>query len=162
MTRGCLPRYQVVVHKKVQAMTTNLGFTPIRNQQGVVLLESLIGILIFSLGVIGLIGVQAAMVKSTTTSQYRSEAGYIAQQQLGRMWADPCNLASFATGGAVPIASLPNGTLTITHQYSGNLPNDACPAGRQTIDQTTITVTWRVPGESMDHQVVTSTSITGG
>lgn len=137
-------------------------FSLINDQQGVVLLEALIGVLIFSLGVIGLVGVQAAMLKGTTASQYRSEAGYIAQQQLGKMWADPCNLASYSTGVPTPVASLPNGTLMITHQFSGTEPNDACPGGHQNIDQTTVTVTWRLPGETMDHQVVNSTSITGG
>lgn len=143
-------------------MNGHKNFSLINDQQGVVLLEALIGILIFSFGIIGLVGLQAAMLKSTSAAQYRSEAGYIAQQQLGLMWADPCNLAAYSTGGATPIASLPNGTLMITHQYSGNEPNDACPAGHQRIDQTTITVTWQLPGESMPHQVVNSTSITGG
>ena len=138
------------------------NISSINDQQGVALLEALIGILIFSLGVIGLVGVQAAMLKNTTTSQYRSEAGYIAQQQLGLLWADPCNLASYATGTPTPIASLPNGGLMITNQYSGNEPNDACPGGHQKIDQTTITITWQLPGESTPHRVVNSTSITGG
>lgn len=143
-------------------MTKISDFPSMNQQQGVALLEALIGILIFSLGVIGLLGVQAVMVKATTSSQYRSEAGYIAQQQLGRMWADPCNLASYATGGDVALPELPNGFLNITHQYSGTAPKDACPGGAQTIDQTTVTITWRLPGETTDHRVVTSTSITGG
>jgi type IV pilus assembly protein PilV len=143
-------------------MTSYKNISSVNDQQGVVLLEALIGILIFSLGIIGLVGLQAAMLKSTSAAQYRSEAGYIAQQQLGLMWADPCNLAAYSTGAPTPIASLPNGTLMITHQYSGNEPNDACPGGHQLIDQTTVTVTWQLPGEPLPHRVVTSTSITGG
>lgn len=137
-------------------------------QQGVALLEALIGILIFSFGIIGLIGLQASMLKGTTTSQYRSEASYIAQQQVGMMWADPCNLAAYSTGAPVSIDSLPSGTVAVTHQYSGSEPNDACPGGHQKIDQTTVTVSWSVPGEvdaNLDpvvHSVVYSTSITGG
>ena len=141
-------------------MTGYRDFSSINTQQGVVLLEALIGILIFSFGIIGLVGLQAAMLKSTSAAQYRSEAGYIAQQQLGLMWADPCDLASYSTGAPTPIASLPNGTLMITHQYSGSQPVDTC--GGQTIDQTTVTITWRLPGDAMTHQVVNSTSITGG
>jgi type IV pilus assembly protein PilV len=141
-------------------MTGYRDFSSINTQQGVVLLEALIGILIFSFGIIGLVGLQAAMLKSTSAAQYRAEAGYIAQQQLGLMWADPCDLASYSTGAATPIASLPNGTLMITHQYSGSAPKDTC--GGQPIDQTTVTITWRIPGDTMTHQVVNSTSITGG
>lgn len=143
-------------------MTGYRDFSSINEQQGVVLLEALIGILIFSFGIIGLVGLQAAMLQSTSAAQYRSEAGYIAQQQLGLMWADPCDLASYSTGAPTPIASLPNGTLMITHQFSGTEPNDACPGGHQKIDQTTVTVTWRLPGDMMTHLVVNSTSITGG
>src|SRR5665647_338907 len=64
-------------------------------QQGVVLLEALVAILIFSMGVLALVGLQAAMVKNTSDSKYRSEASFIAQQRIGMMWADSGNLADY-------------------------------------------------------------------
>jgi len=53
-------------------------------QEGVVLLESLIAILIFSMGILALVGLQGAMVKNTSDAKYRAEATFIAQQRLGQ------------------------------------------------------------------------------
>ena len=54
-------------------------------QQGVVLLEALIAILIFSLGILGLVGLQASMVKGTSEAKNRAEASYVAQREIGRI-----------------------------------------------------------------------------
>ena len=64
-------------------------------QQGVVLVEAMIAILIFSMGVLAVVGLQAAMIKNTADSKYRADAGYIAQQRIGLMWSDPDNLATY-------------------------------------------------------------------
>jgi type IV pilus assembly protein PilV len=131
------------------------------HQQGVVLLEALIAILIFSFSILGLVGLQGSMVKSTTDAKYRSEASYIAQQTLGRLWADPCNLGAYSLGVEDISDRLPSGTRNVTHWYSGNPPNDTClPA--QLIDQTQVEITWQLPGETEAHRVVNSASITGG
>ena len=45
-------------------------------QQGVVLLESLIAILIFSMGILALVGLQAAMISNTSNAKYRADASY--------------------------------------------------------------------------------------
>lgn len=131
------------------------------SQQGVVLLEAMIAILVFSFGVLGLVALQASMLKNTTDAKYRSEANYLVQQTLGQMWADPCNLAAYSLGAEDVSDRLPNGSRTVTHQYSGSPPNDSC-SPVQLIDQTTVTVSWQLPGETLIHSVVSSASITGG
>ena len=62
------------------------------SQQGVVLLESLIAILIFSLGVLGIVGLQAAMIKNTSEANYRADASHIARQRIGKMRVEAVNL----------------------------------------------------------------------
>ena len=57
-------------------------------QTGAYLLEALIGILIFALGVLGIVGLQAASLRTTTDSAMRAEAVFAANQLLGQMWAD--------------------------------------------------------------------------
>lgn len=59
-----------------------------RRQRGVMLLEALIAILIFSVGVLGLVGLQATAVKQSTDARLRSEAALLADQLIGRMWVD--------------------------------------------------------------------------
>lgn len=59
-----------------------------RSQRGGFLLEALIGILIFTLGVLGLMGLQARAIGYTSDNQYRGEAAYLANGYLSKMWAD--------------------------------------------------------------------------
>ena len=110
-------------------------------------MEAMIAILIFSMGVLAIVGLQAAMVKNTTDSKFRADAGYIAQQRIGQLWADPDNLPADGSTTNPDISNLlPNGTLTITR--AGN--------------QFTVTVTWQQPGETAAHNYTTIASIAGG
>jgi len=129
-------------------------FSPSRDmsanyQQGVVLLESLIAILIFSMGILALAGLQATMLKNTSDSKYRADAGYIAQQSLGAMWADPGNLANYVEGepGTDISALLPNGRRVITVSAGG------------VVD---VKVTWQNPGQPDTHTFRASARIAGG
>ena len=114
------------------------------SQQGVVLLEALIAILIFSMGVLAIVGLQAAMIKNITDSESRTDASYIAQQRIGLMWTDTANLASYVQASSA-IPDLPGGTMATTQ--SGN--------------QYTVTVTWQQPNQAL-HNLTTTASIVGG
>ena len=59
-----------------------------QHQCGAYLLEALIGILIFSLGVLGIVGLQAASLRSISEDALRAEAVLAANQYVGQMWAD--------------------------------------------------------------------------
>lgn len=58
-----------------------------KNQSGVMLLEALIAILIFSLGVLGVVGMQASAVNASRDAKYRSDAGLLANELIGEMWS---------------------------------------------------------------------------
>jgi type IV pilus assembly protein PilV len=127
-------------------MQSNLkNFKTIKNtQKGAVLIEALIAVLIFSFGILAISGLQAAMVKNTTDSNYRAEANYLVQQQVGRMWANPGAAATFITPAAgVDVPNLPNGKLRIsginarTYQFE---------------------VSWETPGQD-PHRFTTNASI---
>jgi Tfp pilus assembly protein PilV len=66
----------------------NVSFTSRQKQTGAYLLEALIGILIFALGVLGIVGLQAASLRTTADSGLRAEAVFAANQLLGQMWTD--------------------------------------------------------------------------
>jgi type IV pilus assembly protein PilV len=115
------------------------------SQQGVVLIEALIAILIFSIGVLGIVGLQASMIKNTSESKYRAEANNIAQQQIGMLWATPDNLPVDGSVTRPDISELlPSGTLAITRV--GN--------------QFQVVVTWQQPGEAQ-HNFTTNVTISG-
>src|SRR4051812_50179651 len=88
-----------------------------KSQQGVILIEVLVAILIFSVGVLAIVGLQANMIQNTADAKYRSEASYIAQVRIGQMWADPANLSTYLEANTDISAVLPGGTST------GNQPD---------------------------------------
>lgn len=124
------------------------------------MLEALVAILLFSMGVLAVVGLQAAMIKNTSESKFRAEASYIAQQWIGMMWAnpDPAGLSLYLIDNADPrydiSALLPNGTRTVTQP--------ACAAPLDPADcPFVITIRWRQPGQS-EHTFTTTASISGG
>lgn len=66
-------------------------------EQGFTLIEVLVSVLVFSVGVLGMVGLQATAVRLATDAQQRAEATFLADQLLARMLiADPATAASFA------------------------------------------------------------------
>jgi|SRR5882672_974796 len=62
---------------------------PLRNlQKGVMLIEALIAILIFSIGILAAVGMQSIALKNVTESRSRSEAAFLASELLSQMWID--------------------------------------------------------------------------
>jgi type IV pilus assembly protein PilV len=103
-------------------------------QDGIVLLEGLIAILIFSFGVLAFAWLQAAATRQVTEAKYRLEATFAANQVLGQMWTQRANLDSFEEEEKA-LPALPNGKRTI--QVNGR--------------RVTITITWSSPGENKRH-----------
>lgn len=115
-------------------------------EKGVVLVEALIAILLFSLGILALVGLQATMSKNVTHAKLRAEASFLANQLIGQMWVDQANLASYAaTGGACA---------TTGYAYCTNWQaqvRQVLPEGRAnvTVNGTVVNIVlnWRMPGE---------------
>lgn len=129
-------------------------------QQGAVILEALIAILIFSMGILALVGLQAAMIQNTTDSKFRADASYIAQQRIGQIWADPANAGTYVEANTDISALLPGGLRTVTQPVPG---------------QFRVVVGWTAPGETaatlatttpcfmlVAHCFTTTASIAGG
>lgn len=153
-------------------------------QSGVMLIEALIAILIFSIGVLGIIGLQGSAVKASTDSKYRSEAALLANELIGRMWASDRTQAtlqtaySSANGAAYQqwawagTAATP-GTTSAPAQGTvlGTLPGAS--ANRPTVviapsvgtvlpsSVVTITIFWQVPGDAAVHNYMTMAQIGG-
>lgn len=118
---------------------------PASAQEGVVLIEALVAILLFSIGVLGVAGLQAAMVKNTSESKFRADAAYLAQQNIGQLWARPDSLPADGTSSVSSTTELPNGTIQVA---------------RSGVEYT-VTVSWQQTGEAA-HSFTTTASINGG
>lgn len=74
--------------------------------RGFMLLEVLVALLIFALGVLGLVGLQANAVKQSGQAKYRADATLLANEMVGTMWVSNRNFAALtanfgsAGGGA--------------------------------------------------------------
>jgi type IV pilus assembly protein PilV len=116
-------------------------------QRGVMLIEALIGLLIFSIGILALLGMQATAMRATVDSKYRSEASFLANEIIGQMWVDRNNLANYSTPANCTANAVCNAWLA---RVQAMLPN-ASGADAPTIvvagQQVTVTIYWRRPGE---------------
>jgi type IV pilus assembly protein PilV len=106
------------------------------------LLEALIAILIFSIGVLSLVGLQAMAVRYSTDAKFRSTAGYLASQRVADIWvADRSTITSAFEESSATLADLPNGTRTV--HVTGDSGSGYTA---------TVTVNWKLPGDSATHQ----------
>jgi type IV pilus assembly protein PilV len=69
------------------------------NQSGVMLIEALVGILIFSIGIIALIGLQSAAIANSTESKYRSDAAFLSQKMIALIWVNRGEANKYDTSG---------------------------------------------------------------
>jgi type IV pilus assembly protein PilV len=116
-------------------------------QAGVMLLEALIAILIFSIGILAIVGMQATAIQDMGEAKYRSDAAFLANQIVADMWGNSGNLAgySYAGSGAAP-ALVQNWVNTVQSRLPGvnvatgkNLPIIALGAN----NTVTVTVRWQ-------------------
>lgn len=121
---------------------------PVNKQAGIVLLEGLIAILIFSLGILAIVGMQSMAVKQVTDAKYRSEASLLVNQLLGTMWASNRTATAlqtkFNTGG--------DGYNAWLADVSAALPGINANPPTVVVDNqgvVTITVHWLAPNEAL-------------
>jgi type IV pilus assembly protein PilV len=134
-------------------------------QRGASLLEAMIGILIFSVGILALVGMQALAIKHMTEAKYRSDAAFYANEIIAQMWVNRASLASydFAGSGAWPAAL--DSWVTSIKDGENRLPGVTAAANLPIVSvagtTVTVTVRWKVPGGSSDHKHVTIAYING-
>ncbi|HVL77099.1 MAG TPA: type IV pilus modification protein PilV [Noviherbaspirillum sp.] len=126
-------------------------------QFGIALIEVLIAVLIFSIGLLGLVGLQASMVRASADARYRAQASFVAQQRLGQIWVDQGNMSAYVEaepGTDIAAESGLPGGRRIT------LRGDASCGGD--LSCFTVRVIWQQPGAVETHNVTTVTRIAGG
>jgi len=123
-------------------------------QAGFAITDVLMAILLFSVGVLGLVGLQGAMTKTQLEAKVRADASYLANELVAQIWSDTININSYSESGCEGYApcntwqskvtsSLPGGTGEVTTNSSGDV---------------TITITWtNTAGDQ--HQYVTQTTV---
>lgn len=113
-----------------------------------ILLEGLFAILIFSFGILGIIGLQVSSVKQSAAAKYRTDASLLANQLIGEMWVSdraPTTLsANFASPGGSRYAAWQADVIK-------TLPGVAASVNAPTVvfagSTATVTLFWKAPNE---------------
>lgn len=127
-----------------------------RHAAGFVLVEVMISVLIFSMGVLALVGLQARMITAQTEAKVRADAGNLAMELIALLHTDASHLSSYSTDNCdsyTPCSTwkakvssyLPNGLATLTPPASGS-------------GDYTVTLQWQV-ARGEQHQFSTTTRI---
>jgi type IV pilus assembly protein PilV len=146
--------------------------------RGSVLLEAFMAILLFSIGILGMMGLQAAATKNSSEAKYRAEAAYLANQIIGRMWADsrdnlaryvhnpsvtgPCEFSGGASQYAPVTAWIGNSEAHGT--VAGTLPGAVASRQQITVapdNRVSVTLCWLAPGETTPRRFVAVAQING-
>jgi type IV pilus assembly protein PilV len=134
-----------------------------RAQEGVMLLEALIGILIFSLGVLALVAMQSVSVSAVSNAKYRVEAAFYADDIIHKAWLEAFDPSKPAMLANIDAYELPGGTNPQVFLWfnrlnspqglpgAGGLPatihveNVVVPLGAPATKRMTVTVRWKAP-----------------
>ncbi len=140
-----------------------------RPARGFALIEALIALLIFSLAVLGLVGLQAAMTRASTGAKYRAEATYLATDLIGRMWSNRAMLKDFSDCASSSACqtwlsrvadTLPAGTATVSVvDRIDTALDDTTQVPPYSVSEVTVRVRWQPPGENAAHEFSTTTVI---
>lgn len=127
-----------------------------RSQSGIALLEVLVSILIFSIGILGLIGLQARAVSLSTDAEDRNRAALLANDIASTMWLSKSTTGIDTSTGSAwqkrvsdpTQGGLPNGAVTVT----------AVAGATNSAD---IQITWKAPTRATsDASSVLTTRVT--
>jgi type IV pilus assembly protein PilV len=140
--------------KATRAMTTHKRTG--NWQGGVILLEVLVAILIFSIGILAVVGLQGVAVRTSTDARFRSEAAFLAGELASQIWSDAINVSQYdyPGSGTVPVrlagwVARVNSRLPDASSLPPIVDYTADAALGEVVD---ITVRWRLPGEAAGHQ----------
>lgn len=117
-----------------------------RSQAGIALLEVLVSVLLFSLGLLGLIGLQARAISFSVDAEDRNRAALLANEVVALMWLNQ--------SPTVPADALAAWKLRVSDPKATGLPN-----GVGTVDvagkTADVKITWQAPSRSTGSQLTT-------
>lgn len=149
-------------------LVCEMNSSPQKRQGGVAMIETLVAILIFSFGILGIIGLQATSIQQVSEAKYRIDAANLADQLLGEIWSDDHTTsiiaAKYATGGGTATTGYLAWRTQVQNALPGAITNpptvtvvaDAVDALRSTV---TVTVRWQSPGAASVSNYVSSSRI---
>ncbi|MBB6244771.1 hypothetical protein [Rhodanobacter sp. MP1X3] len=136
----------------------------------------MIAVLIFSIGIIGMVSLQSAAIKLAGDAKYRTNAAMLADQVIAQMWAsDPTKLAVYSSTPAGASYTTWANTVDCTNAAASTNCLPGVTANPPTIvivpmaiptatsggteSQVTVTVSWQAPNDTGPHSYVSISDI---
>lgn len=110
-------------------------------QGGATLIEVLVSLLIFSLGVLGMVAMQAKSVAYSVDAEDRSRAAALVSQLVADMWIEGTNAPSTLTAWKSRVSDA-----TVSGLANGEGSTSSSTANGVTT--TTITISWQAPSKT--------------
>jgi type IV pilus assembly protein PilV len=147
-----------------------------RKQKGIMVLEAMMAILIFSLGILAMMALQAAAIRLSGDAKGRIDASFLADKLISQMWlADPLTLNTFSHNStATANPCLPNGggpnnpvvANWLTNDVLPNLPGGNTVANFRNYQRVTVTgnvvqvsLCWQTPGDTTFHNYLVTSAV---
>jgi type IV pilus assembly protein PilV len=142
-----------------------------RPPSGIVLIDVMIAILLFSIGILGMVALQSSAIKLSSDANYRTNAAMFADQVISNMWtADPSKLATAypSPSGSAFKAWAATINCDSTTRATGCLPGTVANVPTITVTPltglasnylVTVKVNWRAPNDTGPHNYVSTTQI---
>lgn len=123
-----------------------------KRQAGIALLEVLVSVLLFSLGILGLIGLQARAINFSTDAEDRNRAALLANDIASEMWLTK----------SVTIDTSKDSVWQkrVSSADKGGLPNGALEVTAASANSADIKITWQAPARAAGEQSTLVTRVT--
>jgi type IV pilus assembly protein PilV len=141
-----------------------------RRSAGFALIEVMVAVLLFAIGILGLVGLQASMTQAQTDSKVRADAANLVDELATLMWAEVgnkavmANLADYTTSGCVSNARCGAWLSKVGKALPGGTLSDlAVTNTANTYDENhgsvTVTLTWKLPNSGVDHKYIATFNV---
>lgn len=111
-----------------------------RKSRGVTLVEVLVALVVFSVGLLGVVGLQARALQLSVDSEDRSRAALLANEIVSEMWAQQST--------TLPVSTVDAWRARVQDPVVSGLPqSDGAVSPPDADGVVTVTITWRSPGK---------------
>ena len=107
------------------------------------------------MGILAIVGLQAAAIKTVADSQYRLEASFLANQLIAQMWTDTTNIASYALPGGAAAEDWEDEVKATLPGAANNLPTVNIMGDATSGYTVTMQLNWKAPTEKSAHKYTT-------
>jgi type IV pilus assembly protein PilV len=138
-------------------MTTRLPLRTARSlgrRRGLTLIEVLVSTMIFSFGILGLLGMHARAMATFSDAKYRTDAALLAESLLSEIWVNRANVATYAYAGGTGNATIAPWVAEVKLA----LPN-AAPIVAVNGNAVRVTISWQPPSAAAAGVVHSHTEI---